>query len=41
MAVDAKFDASLSYQARSLWGKSDYENNVGNPFILVELSCNY
>ena len=24
MAVDAKFDASLSYQARSLWGKSDY-----------------
>ena len=24
MAADAKFDASLSYQARSLWGKSDY-----------------
>ena len=41
MAADAKFDASLSYQARSLWGKSDYGNNVGNPLFLVALSCNY
>lgn len=41
MAADAKFDASLSYQARSLWGKSDYGNNAGNPLFLVAVSCNY
>ena len=41
MAADAKFDAALSDQARSLWGKSDYGNNAGNPLFLVALSCNY
>ena len=41
MAADAKFDVSLSVQARSLWGKSDYGNNAGNPLFLVALSCNY
>jgi hypothetical protein len=41
MTADAKFDASLSYQARSLWGKSDYGNNAGNPLFLVAVSCNY